>query len=122
MTPELLLIQTLNGLQFGVLLFLMAAGLTLVFGIMSFVNLAHGSLYMVGAYLAALTYAHSGSFWLALLAAVAGLFVLALALGGVFAAPLAGLITKKIPHRPMMAVVGLLIVLVSGRTLWSAFH
>ncbi|HNO41484.1 MAG TPA: branched-chain amino acid ABC transporter permease, partial [Ottowia sp.] len=44
MTPELLLIQTLNGLQFGVLLFLMAAGLTLVFGIMSFVNLAHGAL------------------------------------------------------------------------------
>jgi len=53
MTPELLLIQTLNGLQFGVLLFLMAAGLTLVFGIMSFVNLAHGALYMFGAYFAA---------------------------------------------------------------------
>ena len=45
--------QTLNGLQLGVMLFLMAAGLTLVFGIMNLVNLAHGSLYMVGAYLAA---------------------------------------------------------------------
>ena len=44
--------QCLNGLQFGVMLFLMAAGLTLVFGIMNLVNLAHGSLYMVGAYLA----------------------------------------------------------------------
>ena len=45
--------QLLNGLQYGVMLFLMAAGLTLVFGIMNMVNLAHGSLYMVGAYLAA---------------------------------------------------------------------
>ncbi|HPO18763.1 MAG TPA: branched-chain amino acid ABC transporter permease, partial [Rubrivivax sp.] len=80
MSWQFLLTQLLNGVQFGLLLFLMAAGLTLVFGIMSFVNLAHGSLYMVGAYLAALTYAHSGSFWLALLAAVAGLFVLALLL------------------------------------------
>lgn len=48
--------QLLNGLQYGVLLFLLAAGLTLVFGIMSFVNLAHGSLYMLGAYFAALTF------------------------------------------------------------------
>jgi branched-subunit amino acid ABC-type transport system permease component len=45
--------QTLNGLQFGLLLFLLAAGLTLVFGIMDLVNLAHGSLYMMGAYFAA---------------------------------------------------------------------
>ncbi|MDO9561982.1 MAG: branched-chain amino acid ABC transporter permease, partial [Bradyrhizobium sp.] len=44
--------QFLNGLQFGLLLFLLAAGLTLVFGIMDFVNLAHGSLYMMGAYIA----------------------------------------------------------------------
>ena len=49
--------QTLNGLQLGVMLFLMAAGLTLVFGIMNLVNLAHGSLYMVGAYLATYFYA-----------------------------------------------------------------
>ena len=48
----LVLEQTLNGLQLGVTLFLMAAGLTLVFGIMNLVNLAHGSFYMVGAYLA----------------------------------------------------------------------
>ncbi|MBE7524346.1 MAG: branched-chain amino acid ABC transporter permease [Burkholderiales bacterium] len=80
MTPEFLLTQLLNGIQFGVLLFLMAAGLTLVFGIMSFVNLAHGSLYMAGAYVAALTAARTGSFTLALVAAVAGLFVLGLLL------------------------------------------
>ena len=54
MTATLLLAQLLNGLQYGVLLFLLAAGLTLVFGIMSFVNLAHGSLYMLGAYAGAL--------------------------------------------------------------------
>ena len=52
MNVILLVEQTLNGLQFGVTLFLMAAGLTLVFGIMNMVNLAHGSMYMVGAYLA----------------------------------------------------------------------
>lgn len=52
MSAALVFEQLLNGLQFGVMLFLMAAGLTLVFGIMNLVNLAHGSLYMVGAYLA----------------------------------------------------------------------
>jgi branched-chain amino acid transport system permease protein len=64
----LLLQQALNGLQLGVMLFLMAAGLTLVFGIMDFINLAHGSLYMLGAYLAA---------WLT---GLVGMFVPALAL------------------------------------------
>lgn len=72
--------QILNGLQFGVLLFLLAAGLTLVFGIMSFVNLAHGSLYMLGAYFAATAFSISGSFVLAVLAAVGGCIVLGLAL------------------------------------------
>src|SRR5216684_3627972 len=54
--------QILNGLQFGLLLFLLAAGLTLVFGIMDFVNLAHGSLYMMGAYFAATFVAWTGNF------------------------------------------------------------
>jgi branched-chain amino acid transport system permease protein len=76
MTINLLLTQLLNGLQFGVLLFLLAAGLTLVFGIMSFVNLAHGSLYMLGAYFAATAYQHTSSFGLALVAAVAGCVLL----------------------------------------------
>src|SRR5258708_12438093 len=58
----LFLEQCLNGLQFGLLLFLLAAGLTLVFGIMDLVNLAHGSLYMVGAYFAATFVACTGSF------------------------------------------------------------
>ncbi len=76
MSPELIFIQTLNGLQFGILLFLMAAGLTLVFGIMSFINLAHGSLYMLGAYFAAVVHNASGSFLLAVAAAFAGVFCL----------------------------------------------
>ena len=76
MTINLVLTQLLNGLQFGVLLFLLAAGLTLVFGIMSFVNLAHGSLYMLGAYFAATAYQHTSSFGMAVLAAVGGCVVL----------------------------------------------
>ncbi len=62
--------QLLNGLQLGVTLFLMSAGLTLVFGIMRVINLAHGSLYMVGAYVAATVANHTGSFLLGLLAAL----------------------------------------------------
>src|SRR5437763_10832446 len=54
--------QCLNGVQLGMLLFLLAAGLTLIFGIMDFVNLAHGSLYMIGAYFAATFTALTGSF------------------------------------------------------------
>ena len=65
----LFLIQLLNGLQLGVLLFLLAAGLTLVFGIMDFVNLAHGSLYMIGAFICASLTFWTGSFvWGVLLA------------------------------------------------------
>ena len=68
--------QCLNGLQFGLLLFLLAAGLTLVFGIMDLVNLAHGSLYMLGAYFAATFAAWTGSFVLgAVLALAATLLV-----------------------------------------------
>ena len=61
MDPILIFIQGLNGLQLGIMLFLMAAGLTLVFGVMNLINLAHGSLYMLGAYLAATFQQHTGS-------------------------------------------------------------
>ncbi len=64
---NLFVLQLLNGLQLGVLLFLIAAGLTLVFGIMDVVNLAHGVLYMVGAYFIATFAAWTGSFWWGLL-------------------------------------------------------
>ncbi|MBO6522148.1 MAG: branched-chain amino acid ABC transporter permease [Rhodospirillales bacterium] len=62
MTSALIFEQTLNGLQHGLMLFLMAAGLTLIFGIMNMINLAHGSLYMAGAYVTATAAAASGSF------------------------------------------------------------
>src|SRR5579885_1482745 len=68
----LLVEQCLNGLQFGLMLFLLAAGLTLVFGIMDMINLAHGSLYMLGAYLTATFAQASGSFLVAIPLALAG--------------------------------------------------
>ncbi len=70
MTATLLFVQALNGLQFGLILFLIAAGLTLVFGVMDFINLAHGVQYMLGAYLAVMFYAMTGSFIAALLLAL----------------------------------------------------
>ena len=76
MTWGLFFTQVLNGLQLGVLLFLLAAGLTLVFGIMNFVNLAHGSLYMMGAYFAAAAFARWESFLLAAVVALAGSLLL----------------------------------------------
>lgn len=77
MSTTLFLIQLLNGLQYGVLLFLVAAGLTLVFGVMGFINLAHGVQYMVGAYLTLMFYGVTANFFSAL---VLGL-VAALGLG-----------------------------------------
>jgi branched-chain amino acid transport system permease protein len=72
MSGILILEQTLNGLQFGLMLFLLAAGLTLVFGIMDMINLAHGSLYMVGAFLAATVAERTGSFVAAVAVAIVG--------------------------------------------------
>lgn len=80
MSGILVLEQLLNGLQFGLMLFLLAAGLTLVFGIMDMINLAHGSLYMVGAFLAAWFVQLTGSFVAGVLLAIpaTGLFGMAL--------------------------------------------
>lgn len=77
---QLILEQALNGLQFGLMLFLLAAGLTLVFGIMDCINLAHGSLYMVGAYFVAAATQAADSFWIGLGVGVAGAAVLGLVL------------------------------------------
>ena len=70
MSTLLIIEQVLNGLQFGIMLFLMAAGLTLIFGVMGLINLAHGSLYMVGAFVTAAVAGATGSFLLALIAAL----------------------------------------------------
>jgi branched-chain amino acid transport system permease protein len=70
MDTAIFLIQVLNGIQYGLLLFLVASGLTLIFGIMGIINLAHGSFYMIGAYLAFSLTSLIGDFWLALAAGV----------------------------------------------------
>jgi branched-chain amino acid transport system permease protein len=74
------LIQLLNAVQYGLLLFLLSSGLTLIFGIMGVINLAHGSFYMIGAYLAYWLAQWTGSLWLALPLAILIAFVLGLLL------------------------------------------
>lgn len=71
---NLLLTQLLNGLQLGLLLFLLASGLTLIFGIMDFINLSHGSFYMIGAYFCGSVVAKSGSFLAGILLGLIGMF------------------------------------------------
>ena len=80
MDPVIFLIQVLNGVQYGLLLFLVASGLTLIFGIMGIINLAHGSFYMIGAYLAFSLTRQVGNFWLALAAGVVVAVLLGIAL------------------------------------------
>jgi branched-chain amino acid transport system permease protein len=72
---NLLISQLMNGLQFGLLLFLLASGLTLIFGIMDFINLSHGSFYMIGAYFCGSIVAYTGSFLLGIVIGLAGVFV-----------------------------------------------
>ena len=86
---EFLLAQLLNGLVYGMLLFLMAAGLSLIFGLMNVVSLAHGSFFMLGAFVGFAIYRATGSFWLALRAgADAGRRSLGIAMEMVFLRPL----------------------------------
>ena len=77
-------VQLLNALQYGMVLFLVASGLTLVFGILGVINLAHGAFYMLGAYLAYGISLATGSFWLALIGGVIIAFIVGLALENVF--------------------------------------
>jgi len=77
-------VQLLNAIQYGMVLFLVASGLTLVFGILGVINLAHGTFYMLGAYLAYGIATSTGSFWLAMIGGVAIAFVVGLLLENVF--------------------------------------
>ncbi|MBV8777975.1 MAG: branched-chain amino acid ABC transporter permease, partial [Alphaproteobacteria bacterium] len=70
------LIQTINGIVTGMILAMVASGLTLIFGIMDVVNFAHGELFMLGAYVGVLTLAATGNFWIALIAATLAIAVL----------------------------------------------
>lgn len=107
MDYNLLFIQTLNGLQLGLLLFLVASGLTLVFGILDFVNLAHGSLYMLGAFICASLTLLTGSFLLAV--------VLALPVTGVIGFLLERFLVRSLYARDhldhVLATFGLILVL-----------
>src|SRR3712207_3253628 len=77
-------LQLLNGVQYGLVLFLVASGLTLVFGILGVINLAHGAFYMLGAYVAYWLTAYTGSFFLALVGGVTIAFVAGLLLEAIF--------------------------------------
>ncbi len=83
-------VQLLNGVQYGLVLFLVASGLTLVSGILGVINLAHGAFYMLGAYLAYWITAYTGSFWAALVGGVAIAFIVGLLLEEVFVKRLYG--------------------------------
>jgi branched-chain amino acid transport system permease protein len=114
---NLFLIQLLNGVQFGILLFLVAAGLTLVFGIMDFINLAHGVQYMAGAYFAAAFTAWTGSFFLGL--------ALALPAALLFGLVLEALLFRHLYGRDhldqVLATFGLILMLNEGvKMLWGA--
>src|SRR5256886_17179065 len=85
---EFLVAQLLNGLVYGVLLFLMAAGLSLIFGLMNVVSLAHGSFFMLGAYLGLSIFRATGSFWLALLLAPIPVVAAGVAIERLFMRPL----------------------------------
>ncbi len=117
MTATLFFVQALNGLQFGLILFLIAAGLTLVFGVMDFINLAHGVQYMVGAYLVAAFSAWTGSFGWALL--------LSLPTALAFGLILEALVFRHLYDRDhldqVLATFGVIIFLNQGvKLLWGA--
>ncbi|GGX68598.1 branched-chain amino acid ABC transporter permease [Saccharospirillum salsuginis] len=113
MTLTLLIEQVLNGIQLGTMLFLMASGLTLVFGVMGLINLAHGSFYMTGAFVTAWVTGLTGSFWVGLL-------------GGVLAAAAVGAVVewtviRRLYHRDhldqVLATFALILIFSEG-TRW----
>lgn len=109
-------IQTLNGIQYGLLLFLIASGLTLILGIMRIINLAHGALYMIGAYLAWYLTVQTGSFWLALLLALP----ISILLGIVIERLLIGRLYDRGPLDQVLLTFGLILVLDAVQTmLWA---
>ena len=115
MSLELAFQQALNGLSFGALLFILAAGLSLVFGMMDVVNLAHGAFYMLGAYVALSVVQLTGSFWIAMAAAPLALALLGLAIEPLLLRRLRG---RHLDQALLTIGVSLVIVDVIGQ-LWG---
>ena len=104
--PGFLIVQTLNGLQLSALLFLLSIGLSVVFGLMNFINLAHGTLFMVGAYLALSAVRAFDSFWLALLLAPLGVALV----GGLLYLVLLRHMQRADPMKQVLVTFGLIFV------------
>jgi branched-subunit amino acid ABC-type transport system permease component len=111
---DLIIIQTVNGIVTGMILALVASGLTLIFGIMDVVNFAHGELFMFGAYIGVIVAAMTGSFWLALIAATLIVAVLGAALQIATLRPLIG----RDPLNTILATFGVSLVL-QNFALWE---
>src|SRR5215470_12172137 len=109
-----ILIQTVNGIVTGMILALVASGLTLIFGIMDVVNFAHGELFMLGAYLGVVVLATTGSFWVALLVATLVVALFSAALQIVTLRPLQG----RDPLTTILATFGISLVL-QNYALWQ---
>jgi branched-subunit amino acid ABC-type transport system permease component len=109
-----LLIQTINGIVAGMILALVASGLTLIFGIMDVVNFAHGELFMLGAYVGVIILAATGNFWLALVAASLAIALLGAAIHVTVLRPLLG----RDPLMTILATFGISLVL-QNYALWQ---
>jgi branched-subunit amino acid ABC-type transport system permease component len=109
-----LVIQTLNGIVTGMILALVASGLTLIFGIMDVVNFAHGELFMLGAYIGVIVLTATGSFWLALVLAALVVAILGAAMQIVTLRPLIG----RDPLTTILATFGISLIL-QNYVLWQ---
>ncbi|MFP6715303.1 MAG: branched-chain amino acid ABC transporter permease [Alphaproteobacteria bacterium] len=116
--PTFLAIQFLNGLQLASLLFLLSVGLSVVYGLMNFINLAHGTLYMLGAYIGLTVARESGSFWLALVGAPLAIA----ALGALFHVLLLRRMQAASPMKQVLVTFGLIFIgLDVVRYIWGDF-
>src|SRR5262245_49420600 len=111
---DLIIIQTVNGIVTGMILALVASGLTLIFGIMDVVNFAHGELFMLGAYLGVVVLAATGSFWVALVASTLSVALMGAALQVTTLRPLLG----RDPLTTILATFGVSLVL-QNYALWQ---
>jgi len=111
---DIIIIQTVNGIVTGMILALIASGLTLIFGIMDVVNFAHGELFMLGAYVGVVVLAFSGSFWLALVLSTLVVALIGAALQITTLRPLIG----RDPLNTILATFGISLVL-QNYALWQ---